>query len=124
MTSSPFGNFLDKFKSTTKQAAESMKLAGRIAGLKVERSTQKAEKERLLKDIGSKIYSIYSKTKTLDSASLNQEITSEIQQIERIDKRLEELEAEIVQLQQELMHSETVVDASEVKEVDKKTSKE
>lgn len=108
-----FGNIFDKFKSSTKQAAEQMKLAGRIAGLKVERSTQKAERERLLKEIGSKTFSIYTKTKSLDPATLEEEIINELHHIERIDKRMVEIEDEITQLQSEILHSDDkdVVDA-------------
>jgi hypothetical protein len=115
-----FGNIFDKLKSSTKQAADQMKLAGRIAGLKVERSTQKAERERLLKEIGSKTFSIYSKTKSLDSATLEEEIINELNHIDRIDKRMVEIEEEIAQLQSEILHTEgkEVVDADEVQESD------
>lgn len=103
MTSSPFGNLFDKFKSSTKQAADQMKLAGKIAGLKVERTTQKAERERLLKEIGSKTFSIYSKTQSLEPEALEEEILNELRHIERIDKRMVEIEEEIATLQKELM---------------------
>lgn len=103
MTSSPFGNIFDKLKSSTKQAADQMKLAGKIAGLKVERSTQKAERERLLKEIGSKTFSIYTKTKSLNTESLEEELINELRHIERIDKRMDEIEEEIALNQQELI---------------------
>lgn len=123
-----FGNLFDKFKTSTKGVADQMKLAGRIAGLKVERSTQKAERERLLKEIGSKTFSIYSKTKSLDQATLEEEIINEIHHIERIDKRMEEIEDEIKQVQAEIMHSEgkDVVDAEadEVSDADDEESNE
>lgn len=120
MPSSPLNNFIDKFKSSTKQAAESMKLAGRIAGLKVERSTQKAEKERLIKEIGNKTYSIYNKTKTIDSGRLLEEILSEVNHVERIENRLEELEGEIRVLQEELLKQEGkgVIDATVINDTD------
>lgn len=116
-----FGNIFDKLKSSTKQAADQMKLAGRIAGLKVERSTQKAERERLLKEIGSKTFSIYSKTKSLDPATLEEEIINELNHIDRIDKRMVEIEEEIAQIQSEILHTEgkEVVDVDEVQEADK-----
>ncbi|MBX9689183.1 MAG: hypothetical protein K2X27_20915 [Candidatus Obscuribacterales bacterium] len=120
MNSSPFGNLFDKFKSSTKQAADQMKLAGKIAGLKVERSTQKAERERLLKEIGSKTFSIFHKTKALDSSTLEEEIINELRHIERIDKRMDEIETEISALQQELAHSggKDIVEAEDVEESD------
>lgn len=101
MSTSPFGNLFDKVKSSAKQAAGQMNLAGKIAGLKVERSTQKAERERLLKEIGLRTFSIYSKTQNLDSATLQEEIINELQHIERIDRRLEEIEEEIKILQKD-----------------------
>jgi hypothetical protein len=121
-----FGNIFDKLKSSTKQAADQMKLAGRIAGLKVERSTQKAERERLLKEIGSKTFSIYSKTKSLDSATLEEEIINELNHIDRIDKRMVEIEEEISQLQSEILHTDgkEVVDADEVQEADDEDEEE
>lgn len=127
MTSSPFGNIFDKLKSSTKQAADQMKIAGKIAGLKVERSTQKAERERLLKEIGSKTFSIFSKNKALDLQALEEEIINELRHIERIDKRMEEIEEEITANQQELVKSGgkvEVVDADEVNEDDEEDSKE
>jgi len=114
-----FGNLFDKLKSTTKQAADQMKVAGRIAGLKVERSTQKAERERLLKEIGSKTFSIFSKTQGLDLETLEEEVLSELRHIERIDKRIDEIEVEIEAFQKEMAHSgKDVVDAEEVSEDD------
>ena len=92
-----FGNLFDKLKSQTKQAADQMKMAGRIAGLKVERSTQKAERERLLKEIGSKTFSIFAKEQGLDLKVLEEEVINELRHIERIDKRMEEIEVEIEQ---------------------------
>ena len=113
-----FGNLFDKFKTQTKQAADQMKVAGKIAGLKVERSTQKAERERLLKEIGSKTFSIYNKTKSLEPQALEEEITNELRHIERIDKRMDEIEEEIAALQKELLPgaSKDVVEADVVKE--------
>jgi transposase len=117
MTSSPFGNIFDKLKSSTKQAADQMKLAGKIAGLKVERSTQKAERERLLKEIGSKTFSVFSKTNSLDPEALEEEITNELKHIERIDKRMIEIEQEISELQQELVKSGGKVEIVEAEDV-------
>lgn len=118
MTSTPFGNLFDKIKSSTKNAAEQMKLAGRAAGLRVERSTQKAERERLLREIGSKTFSIFSKTKSLDLPTLEEEIINELRHIERIDKRLAEIEVEIETVKDELLHAggKDIVDADVVDE--------
>jgi|688.fasta_scaffold439535_2 hypothetical protein len=115
-----FGNLFDKFKTQTKQAADQMKVAGKIAGLKVERSTQKAERERLLKEIGSKTFSIYNKTKSLEAETLEEEIINELRHIERIDKRMDEIEEEIQALQKELLPgaSKDVVEADVVEDED------
>lgn len=118
MTSSPFGNLFDKLKSSTKQAADQMKLAGKIAGLKVERTTQKAERERLLKEIGSKTYSIFSKNKDLDSKVLEEEIINELRHIERIDKRLSEIEEEIAAIQEEISKHSGGVEIVEAEEAE------
>jgi hypothetical protein len=125
MTSSPFGNLFDKLKSSTKQAADQMKVAGKIAGLKVERSTQKAERERLLKEIGARTFSIFSKTKSLDLQTLEEEIINELRHIERIDKRIEEIEVEIEALQKELApHAkDVVVEADDVHEAEDEDDK-
>jgi hypothetical protein len=98
---SPFDKFVDKFKSGTKVAAEQMKLAGRITALNVERTTQKTERDRLLKEIGMKTYSVFSKKKELAHEPLMEEIMNELHHLERIDQRLEEIEAEIAQLRAE-----------------------
>lgn len=97
-----------------------MKVAGKIAGLKVERSTQKAERERLLKEIGSKTFSIYNKTKSLEAETLEEEIINELRHIERIDKRMDEIEEEIQALQKELLPgaSKDVVEADVVEDED------
>ncbi len=127
MTSSPFGNIFDKLKSSTKQAADQMKIAGKIAGLKVERSTQKAERERLLKEIGSKTFSIFTKHKNLDSQTLEEEIINELRHIERIDKRMLEIEEEIGNLQQEILKSGgkvEIVEAEDVNEDDEEAGDE
>ena len=95
-----------------------VKVAGQIAGLRIERSTQNSERERLLKEIGSKTFSIFSKKKSLDLQTLEEEILNELQLIERIDKRRDEIEVEIESLKEDLMKSggKDVVDADEVKE--------
>lgn len=101
MAPSPFDKFVDKFKSGTKVAAEQMKLAGRITGLNVERTTQKTERDRLLREIGLKTYGIFSKEKKLTPEALMEEIMSELNHLERIDQRLAEIDVEIGSLRAE-----------------------
>ncbi len=118
MAPSPLDNIFSKVKANTKQAAQQMSLAARIAKLKVEIATQKGEKERHLKTIGVKTYAIYCKDKTLDGKVVCDEISNELNLIQRIEKHLDDLDAEIAQLQSEFKHQEgkDIVDAAEVKE--------
>ena len=120
---SPFDKFVDKFKSGTKIAAEQMKLAGRITALNVEKTTQKSERDRLLKEIGTKTFGIFMKTKTVESEPLMEEITSELNHLERIEQRLAEIDAEVLQLRAEYVarnEGRDVIDADveESSEVD------
>lgn len=121
---SPFGNIFDKVKSGAKQTAEQMGRAAKIAKLNVELNTQKGERDRHLKTIGSKVFAIYSKDKNLDAATVTEEVTNELNQIERIDKRTEELQGEIAALQAEFRSADGVVDASEVKDTTDEASEE
>lgn len=110
---SPFGDIFNKLKSSTKQAAEHMKLAGNIAALRVELTTQTAERDRVMKEIGLRTYSLYNRTGSLDSAILMEDIANELNHLERINKRIKELKADIALLQSELLNAggEIIVDA-------------
>ncbi|MBY0545960.1 MAG: hypothetical protein K2W95_01585 [Candidatus Obscuribacterales bacterium] len=98
---SPFDKFVDKFKTGTKAAGQQAKLVGRITALGVEKQTQKTERDRLLKEIGTKTYGVYKKSKAMDSAQLMEEIVSELNHLERIELRLEEIDVEIAQMRAE-----------------------
>mgnify|MGYP003385423734 CR=1 FL=1 len=98
---SPFDKFVDKFKTGTKVAGQQAKLVGRITGLGVEKQTQKTERDRLLKEIGTKTYGVFKKSKVMDSAQLMEEIVSELNHLERIELRLEEIDVEIAQMRAE-----------------------
>ncbi len=98
---SPFDKFVDKFKTGTKVAGQQAKLVGRITGLGVEKQTQKTERDRLLKEIGTKTYGVFKKSKAMDSAQLMEEIVSELNHLERIELRLEEIDVEIAQMRAE-----------------------
>lgn len=109
-----FGDLFDKFKHKGKEAQGQVKLAGKIVALKVEKTTQKTEHDRLLKEIGSKTYGIYVKTKKLEQEVLMEEVVNELNHLERIDKRLGDIDAEIAQLQAEILRTgnkDTDVDA-------------
>ena len=98
---SPFDKFVDKFKSGTKVAGQQAKLVGRITALGVEKQTQKTERDRLLKEIGTKTYGVYKKSKAMSSEQLMEEIVSELNHLERIEARLEEIDVEVAQLRAE-----------------------
>lgn len=114
---SGFGNIFDQIKTGAKTTANQMGRAAKIVKLKAELATQKSERERHLKAIGTKVYAIYSKDKNLNVEQVTTEVQNELGLIERIDKRSVEIQDEIGTLQAEMRATEggdTVVDASEV----------
>ena len=121
MPSSPFDNIFSKGK----QAAAQVGIAAKIAKIKVEIATQKGEKERHLKNIGTKTYAIFSKDPNVDGKVVFEEVSNELNLIERIEKHIEDLQEEISKLQAEFKNSEgkDYVDASEVKEAPDDSSK-
>ena len=82
-------SFIDKVTKGTKQAANQMSLAAKIAKLNVEIATQKTEKERHVKSIGAKVYAIFAKNKQLDGKLVQEEISGELSLIERIDRHVD-----------------------------------
>jgi hypothetical protein len=123
MAPSTFDNIISKFKKSTKQAADQMGKAAKIARLKMDIMTLAGERTKHLQTIGSRSYDLYMENKELNSEELVSQIKSEIDQIERIDKRTTEIEAEIVELQAEVepqaadSDDAEVTDADEVKDV-------
>jgi Fe2+ transport system protein B len=119
MPNNPFENIFSKVKSGTKTAAVQMARAGKIAKLKVEIASQKADRERLIKTIGTKIYSIYCKEQRLVEQVMTDEVTSELSQVQRIEAYMKELEQQVSQLQLEMRNADgNIIDATEVKESD------
>ncbi len=111
--SGSFGNFFDQIKSGAKSTASQMSKAAKIAKLRVEMATQKTERERHLKTIGTKVYAIYQKDKNLDVDTVTNEVKNELNLIERIDNRTVEIQDEISTLQAEMRNegASDVVDA-------------
>ncbi|HEY9790766.1 MAG TPA: hypothetical protein V6D22_10230 [Candidatus Obscuribacterales bacterium] len=106
-----------KLTKGAKDTGAKVSLAAKIAKLNVEIATQKSEKDRHIKNIGVKVYAIFAKNKQLDGKLIQEEIASELNMIERIDKHIEELQEDIARLQADFKNVEgSVVDASEVKE--------
>ena len=113
-------SFFGKLQKGAKDTGTKMSLAAKIAKLNVEIATQRSEKDRHIKNIGVKVYAIFAKNKQLDGNLIQEEIASELNMIERIDKHIEELHEEINRLQADFKNvhgaDSSVVDASEVKE--------
>ena len=112
-------SFINKVTKGTRQAATQMSLAAKIAKLNVEIATQKTEKERHIKSIGAKVYAIYAEKKVLDGRVLEEELSGDLNLIDRIDRHIEDLQREIAKLQAEFRNTEgkpDIVDASDVKE--------
>lgn len=114
MTPPSFDNIINKFKSSTKQAADQMSKAARVAKLKMDIMTQNGEKTRLLANVGEKTYQLYVESNSLDG--LVDRVRNEFTMIQRIEARIREIGNEITELQA-AVQSADVTDATEVKEV-------
>ena len=116
-----FDNIINKFKASTKQAADQMGKAAKIARLKMDIMTLSGEKNKRLQSIGDITYELYRQRKQLDGTVLLERVKDEFSQIERIEDRTREIEAEILNLQEEIKNqgegAEEVTDADEVTDV-------
>lgn len=113
-----FDNLINKFKSSTKKAADDMNKGARIVRLKMDIMTQKGEKTRLLQNVGEKAYHLYSEGHGIDG--LLDRIQNEFNMVQRIDARIAEIEAEIVELSK-AMQGQDIADAEVVAEVKEAT---
>jgi hypothetical protein len=114
MTPPSFDNIINKFKSSTKQAADQMSRAARVAKLKMDIMAQNGEKTRLLQNVGEKTYQLFVETAGLDG--LMDRLSNEFTMIRRIETRISEIEKEITDLQTQLQSGD-VTDADEVRDV-------
>jgi hypothetical protein len=99
MTPSTFENIFNKVKSVTKQAANTTAKQAKLAKYRLNLMTLQTEKGRFLQTIGIQVHSMYSRTKTLDPDILLEQITTELGNIERIDRKSSEIEEQIAELQ-------------------------
>lgn len=106
MSAPSFENFLNKFKQSTKQAADQMGRAAKIAKLRMDLMTLTGERVRHLQTIGTKTFALFCDTSTLDGGALLDRVRNELVQIQRIDVRMKELEVEIADLQAMIQHVE------------------
>jgi len=113
-----FDNLINKFKQSTKQAADQMGKATKIARLKMDIMTLAGEKTRYLQTIGERTYELFSESSDLDGSALKEKIRNELNQIERIEGRVRDLENQIADLQAMVQgEGADVTDATEVKDV-------
>ncbi len=114
MTPPAFDNLINKVKAGTKQCADQMGRAAKVAKLRMDILAQSGEKSRLLQNIGEKTYQLYAGTKGLDG--LLERLAHDFTMIQRIEARLAEIEVEIADMQAALAGS-AVTDATEVRDV-------
>lgn len=114
-----FDNLINKFKAGTKQAADQMSKATKVAKLRVEKLTLDGERTRHLQTVGERTYELYTETGGIDGQVLRERARHEFTQIERIDGRIRDLDNQIADLQAMIHHGEPsdVTDAAEVTEV-------
>ncbi len=121
-------NLINKFKASTKQAADQMSKAARVARIKMDIMTLTGERRKELQEIGASAHELYKSAQKIDGSSLVRTVADNLSNIERIDKRVEELEGEIKDLQQQMKHTNgaeadiTDAEVTEVKPKDKDRS--
>lgn len=104
MSGPSFNDFVNRFKQTTKQAADQMGRAAKITKLKMDIMTLTGEKVRYLQTIGSKTYSLYCDTNALDGNVLLDRVRADLVHISRIDEKISNLENEIKNQQALIQH--------------------
>lgn len=89
------GSFFDKMKDMTRQAASETNKAARTAKLKMNVISLNSEKGRHLQTIGQRVFTLYSENQSINGSVLQEKITEELNQVERIEAKIKELEADI-----------------------------
>ena len=116
MSPPSFDNIINKFKSSTKQAADQMGKATKIARIKMDIMTLAGERTRYCQTIGERVYALFSESAGLAEAVLRERVRHEFTQIERIDGRVRDLENQIADLQA-MVQDTDVAEATNVTEV-------
>jgi hypothetical protein len=96
---SVMSGFLDKVKKVGKQATDQGAKLVKIGKLKTNILTLNSEKDRHLKTIGLRAYTLFGENRKIDGVVLQEKIRDEITQIERIEGKIREHEAEVTELQ-------------------------
>jgi len=112
--------FLDKVKKAGKQASDQGAKLVKIGKLKTNIMTLNSEKDRHMKTIGLRAYTLFGENRKIDGVVLQEKIRDEIAQIERIEEKIREHEAEIAETQAAGPH----VDVTDVTEEEPKEAKE
>lgn len=112
-----FDNIINKFKSGTKQAADQMQRAAKVAKLKMDIVALKGDRGKHMQTVGERAFGLFKESNNLDGAVLIERVRHDFNQIERIDGRIKDMENQIEELQA-LGTSADIVDAQEVSEVE------
>lgn len=112
-----FDNIINKFKSSTKQAADQMQRAAKVARLKMDIMTLNGEKTRHLQTIGERTFALYTESNNIDGHALLERVRHEFTQIQRLDTKLTEIDTEIAELQAAIAQPADITEAEEVTDV-------
>lgn len=99
MSGPSFNDFINKFKERSKQAADQMGKAAKIAKLKMDIMTLTGERGRYLQYVGNKAYTLFCETHGLNEEALLDRVRGDLTHIERIDQRMAEIEEQVKDLQ-------------------------
>jgi hypothetical protein len=110
-----FDNIINKFKSSTKQAAGQMQRAAKVAKIKMDILALNGDRQKHLQAIGDRTYTLYKEANSIDGNELLERIRNDFSQIERIDGRIKDMQNQAEELQASA--GDDIVDASEVMDV-------
>jgi hypothetical protein len=111
-----FDNIINKFKSSTKQAADQMQRAAKVAKLKMDIISLNGERQKFLQTIGDRTFNLYKEASFIDGSVLIERIRNDFSQIERIDGRIKDMDNQIQELQA-MGAGADIVDATDVMDV-------
>ena len=116
-----FDNIINKFKSSTKQAADQMQRAAKVAKLKMDILALNGDRQKHLQAIGDRTFSLYKETNGIDGNILIERVRQDITQIERLDGRIKDMQNQVEELQAGA--GADIVDASDVMDVSEEEDK-
>jgi hypothetical protein len=110
-----FDNIINKFKSSTKQAADQMQRAAKVAKIKMDILALNGDRGKHLQAIGDRTFSLYKEHNSIDGNILIERVRQDITQIERIDGRIKDMQNQVEELQAGA--GADIVDASDVMDI-------